>query len=102
MTSYWVTECIPVAIVSIMPVFLYPMFGILSSSRTAQLYFQDIIMLFFAGIISKTCLTSFLNKLCFFQGLSLAIAIETSGLHERIALQIILLFGSNPKKSVYN
>lgn len=55
MTSYWVTECIPVAIVSIMPVFLYPVFGILSSSRTAQLYFQDIIMLFFAGIISKTC-----------------------------------------------
>jgi di/tricarboxylate transporter len=33
----------------------------------------------------------------FFGALVMAIGIESSGLHERIALKMILLFGSDPK-----
>ena len=32
----------------------------------------------------------------FIIGLILAIAVETSGLHKRIAFRVIMLFGSNP------
>lgn len=33
----------------------------------------------------------------FFGGLVLAIGIEKTGLHERVALKIIMFFGSDPK-----
>jgi di/tricarboxylate transporter len=77
MSLYWITECIPYAITSLLPVILYPMFGIMSSKQTSAIYFQDILMLYFGGLVLATC-------------------VETSGLHKRIAFKIIMLFGSNP------
>ena len=43
-----------------------------------RIYFQDIVILFYGGLV-------------------MAKSIELSGLHERISLKILLLFGSNPK-----
>jgi sodium-dependent dicarboxylate transporter 2/3/5 len=38
--GYWITECIPVGIASLIPVVLYPIFQIASSKCTAQIYFS--------------------------------------------------------------
>ncbi|RNA06658.1 solute carrier family 13 member 2, partial [Brachionus plicatilis] len=78
MSLYWITECLPIAVTSLLPVLLFPIFNILSSNATSQIYFQDIQMLFFGGLV-------------------LAIGIEKTGLHERVALKIIMFFGSDPK-----
>ena len=40
MVGYWVTECIPLPAASLLPVILFPAFGILSSKCTTQIYFQ--------------------------------------------------------------
>ena len=77
MALYWVTDCIPYGITSLLPVVLYPMFGIMSSKDISSIYFQDILMLYIGGLV-------------------LAISVESSNLHKRIAFRTILLFGSNP------
>lgn len=78
MVSYWVTECLPLAITGLLPIILFPMLGILSSKETTQIYFNDTQMLFFGGLI-------------------MAAAIEKTGLHQKMALKIIMFFGSDPK-----
>ena len=60
MSFFWITECLPIPITSIMPVAFYPLFGITSSKCVSEIYFQDIQMLFWAA-------------------LAVAIGIETSG-----------------------
>ena len=40
MSFYWLTECIPIGITSLLPMLLFPLFGIMSSKHTAQVYFQ--------------------------------------------------------------
>mgnify|MGYP001810313646 CR=1 FL=1 len=125
MILYWMSECLPVAAVSIMPVALYPLFGITSSKCVSQIYFnvcifmyillltnmllnhiiclsKDIQALFFGG---KKSIYLFLNSKLMFKfilcynnaALAVAIGIESSGLHEKLALKIIMLFGSDPK-----
>ena len=46
---YWITECLPLAITSLLPVVLFPLFAILDSKTTSKIYFEDINMLFFGG-----------------------------------------------------
>lgn len=77
MSLYWITDCIPYGITSLLPVVFYPMFGIMSSKDISAVYFQDILMLYIGGLV-------------------LAIAVESSNLHKRIAFRTILIFGSNP------
>lgn len=40
MSLYWILECIPYAITSLLPVVLYPLFGIMSSKQITSVYFQ--------------------------------------------------------------
>lgn len=77
MSLYWITECIPYAITSLLPVVLFPIFGIMGSKEVSSIYFKDILMLYFGGLV-------------------LATSVETTGLHKRLAFRIIMLFGSNP------
>ncbi|KAM8706097.1 hypothetical protein ACLKA7_010392 [Drosophila subpalustris] len=56
-----------------------PLFGILSSEIACSLYFTDTLVLFIGGLI-------------------LALAIEYSNLHQRIALGTILLVGCSPRR----
>lgn len=78
MSIYWTTECLPIGVTSLIPIVLFPLFGIISSKVITRGYFQDIILLFFGGLV-------------------MANAIEITGLHERISLKVLTMFGSNPK-----
>ncbi len=40
MSIYWTTECLPIGVTSLMPIVLFPIFGIISSKVVARCYFQ--------------------------------------------------------------
>ena len=76
MAIWWITEAIPIAVTSLLPIVLFPLFGIMDLSNTAESYGNKIIFLFIGGFI-------------------LALAVEKWNLHKRIALTIISIIGSN-------
>lgn len=75
MTIYWATEPIPLAVTSLLPVILLPILGLSTSEQACAPYLKSANMLFLG------CLT-------------LALAIEKSNLHERIALKVLLKIGN--------
>ena len=79
MAGYWISECFPMAITSVLPVVLFPAFGILSTTDTVSCYMNDTIMVFIGGLI-------------------LAITIEHSKLHHRIALGVMKTVGCTHAK----
>jgi solute carrier family 13 (sodium-dependent dicarboxylate transporter), member 2/3/5 len=78
MAVWWITEAVPLAVTSLLPVFLFPLLGIMSTSAVAPVYMNEVLMLFIGGFI-------------------LAFAMEKWDLHRRIALRIILLIGTDLK-----
>lgn len=81
MAVWWITEAIPLAATSLVPLIAFPLLGILDGETTAGSYINSIIFLFLGGFL-------------------LALAMENWGLHKRIALKIITLFGGSPNSIV--
>ena len=81
MSTLWITEAIPLAVTSLIPLVLFPMFGILSGKATANAYINSTIFLFMGGFI-------------------IAIAMEKWNLHRRIAINLISFFGVKPQKLI--
>jgi sodium-dependent dicarboxylate transporter 2/3/5 len=78
MAMWWITEAVPLAVTSFLPVFLFPLLGIMGAKAVAPLYMNDVLMLFMGGFI-------------------LAFAMEKWDLHRRIALKTILIIGTDLK-----
>ena len=76
MAIWWATEAIPVAVTALLPLALFPLLGITSFEEAAVPYANKNIYLFLGGFI-------------------LALGIESSGLHKRIALKMIIAVGSS-------
>ncbi|KAH6932407.1 hypothetical protein HPB50_005319 [Hyalomma asiaticum] len=76
MAFYWSAEAIPLAATALMPVFLFPFFGILNSQKVAAFYLNEIGMVMLCSLI-------------------MAGAVETSNLHKRIALKSLLAIGTS-------
>ncbi|WOK92002.1 hypothetical protein Cni_G00693 [Canna indica] len=70
---WWITEAVPMAVTSMSPLFLFPIFGIASSDDVAKSYMDDIIALVLGSFI-------------------LALAVEHYNIHRRLALNITSLF----------
>lgn len=77
MVVLWTNEGLPLAVVSLLPIVLFPSAGILSTKEAAGNYANPIIYLFLGGFL-------------------LAIAVEKTGLHKWIAKKMLNLF---PKSS---
>ncbi|MDQ3015459.1 MAG: DASS family sodium-coupled anion symporter [Bacteroidota bacterium] len=73
---WWVTEAIPLPATSLLPIILFPIMGILKLSDTTASYADPIVFLYIGGFL-------------------IAIAIEKTGLHKRIALHIIRSMGTS-------
>lgn len=78
---WWISECIPIAATSLLPVLLLPVSGVMSSKAVAQTYMDRFILLMMAGFMA-------------------ALAIERSGLHRRLALVVLLRIGTSPRRLV--
>jgi sodium-dependent dicarboxylate transporter 2/3/5 len=79
--SWWITECIPIAVTSLLPIILFPLTGGLDLKTTSASFGHKYIFLYIGGFI-------------------LAIAIEKWDLHRRIALTIIQFIGTNVKSII--
>ena len=77
MATLWITESIPLAATSLIPLIFFPITGLLSTEEVASSYINSIIFLFLGGFL-------------------IAIAMEEWELHKRIALRIIMFFGGSP------
>lgn len=82
MAMYWVTESLPLPITGMIPIVLYPLMGILSTGDTCDAYINDTTIMFLGSLI-------------------IAVVIENSGLHMRVALLIIKFIGCSHRKYEY-
>ena len=81
MAGLWVTQAIPLAATSLLPLALFPLFGIQTADETSKAFVEDVLFLYIGGMI-------------------LALGIERWNLHRRIALNIVSLVGVSPRKLV--
>ncbi|MBU0755368.1 MAG: SLC13 family permease [Planctomycetes bacterium] len=78
MAIWWMTEALPLAITALLPIVLFPVLGIMDGKSVAPIYSNHIIFLFIGGFI-------------------VALAMQRWDLHKRIALKILLFFGTRPR-----
>ncbi len=81
MSIWWVTEAVPLAITSLVPLVLFPLSGVISGKDAAAAYTNSTIFLFLGGFI-------------------IALAMEKWNLHKRIALGLVSRFGKSPSTIV--
>jgi len=81
MAFLWVTELIPLAVTSLIPIVFLPAIGVGDLSEITSYYARPIIYLFLGGFI-------------------LAIGIQKTGLHKRIALFLLHKIGDKPHQLV--
>ncbi len=79
MAYYWITETLPIAVTSLLPMICFPLTGVMDGKSVAAQYFNHVIFLFIGGFL-------------------IALAMQKWNLHKRIALNIILQFGKSRKK----
>lgn len=82
MVTLWTNEGLPLAVVSLLPIVLFPAAGILSTKAAAVNYANPIIYLFLGGFL-------------------LAIAVEKTGLHKWIANKMLGLFPSSARGIIF-
>ncbi|MEZ4686346.1 MAG: DASS family sodium-coupled anion symporter [Bacteroidia bacterium] len=79
--AWWITEVVPLAVTSLLPLLLFPLTGGLDMKATARPYGHEILFLFLGGFI-------------------LALAMERWNLHRRIALNLIAAVGTRTHQIV--
>lgn len=77
MAIWWITEAIPLAATSLLPVVLFPLLGVMDGKEVSNAYFNHLIFLFIGGFV-------------------MALAMEKWNLHKRIALNIMKVVGLSP------
>ena len=83
LVTLWTNEGLPLAVVSLLPIVLFPAFSILDTKATAVNYSNPIIFLFLGGFL-------------------LAIAVEKTNLHSWIADKILGLFPNTPRAMIFS
>ena len=77
MATWWMTQALPLTATALLPFLAFPLMGIMSANETAAAYYSPILFLVLGGAI-------------------IALAIERTGLHRRLALAIVSRGGSTP------
>ncbi len=82
MAIWWASEAVPPFVTALLPLILFPAFGIMGFAEVAAPFAHPLIFLFLGGFL-------------------LALAIEKWDLHRRIALHVLLLMGVRAKALVF-
>lgn len=77
MATWWMTQALPLTATALVPFLAFPLLGIMNASDTTAAYYSPILFLVLGGAI-------------------IALAIERTGLHRRLALAIVSRGGSTP------
>lgn len=81
MAVMWLTQALPVAVTSLIPLVMFPLLGIQTAKTVSQAYVNQYVFLFLGGFV-------------------IALGIEKWGLHRRIALHTVSAIGSSPRRLV--
>lgn len=81
MLVWWVSEAVPIAVTSVLPIVLFPLMGIASIGETTAPYGSHYVFLFMGGFL-------------------IAIALENWDLHRRLALNILAAAGGRPRRLI--
>jgi sodium-dependent dicarboxylate transporter 2/3/5 len=82
MVTLWTNEGLPLAVVSLLPIIIFPATGVLTTKETTINYANPIIYLFLGGFL-------------------IAIAVEKTGLHKVIANKMLGLFPSSVRGIIF-
>ena len=82
LVTLWTNEAMPLGAVSILPILLFPIFGILDTNAVTANYSKSIIFLFLGGFM-------------------LAIAIEKIGLHKYFSAKLLSFFPKTARGIIY-
>ena len=82
LVTLWTNEAMPLGAVSILPILLFPIFGILDTAAVTANYSKSIIFLFLGGFM-------------------LAIAIEKIGLHKYFSAKLLSFFPKTARGIIY-
>ncbi|OYU35580.1 DASS family sodium-coupled anion symporter [Novosphingobium sp. PASSN1] len=77
MAVWWMTEAMPLSATAMLPFIVLPLTGVTDANKTASAYYSPIMFLFVGGAF-------------------LALAIERTGLHRRLALTMLAHAGTSP------
>ena len=81
MTIWWLTEAIPIYATGLVPIVAFPLLNLYDLKEVASSYAHPLVLLFLGGFI-------------------IASAMQSSGLHKRIALKILAIAGTSPSKII--
>jgi len=81
MALWWVTEAIPVAVTGLLPLVLFPLLDLAPARDVAAAYGNRLLFLFLGGFL-------------------IALAVEESGLHRRLALAVIAWVGGGASRLI--
>lgn len=82
MAIWWMTEALPLAVTALLPLVAFPLFGVMDGKAVSVQYMNWIIFLFMGGFM-------------------VALAMERWGLHQRIALQIMVRVGGRTRAILF-
>lgn len=81
MATWWITEAIPIPATALLPLLLFPVLQVMNARDVAMRYADPNIFLFMGGFF-------------------IAMAMQRWDLHKRIALHIVRILGTSPRKII--
>ncbi|WP_255375557.1 SLC13 family permease [Saccharomonospora sp. CUA-673] len=81
MAVWWMTEALPLAVTSLVPLVAFPLAGILELDAATAPYAADTVFLFLGGFV-------------------IALAMQKWNLHKRIALVVMTIIGTKPRQLI--
>lgn len=78
---WWISDAVPIPVTSLAPLALFPMLGVLPMSEVSTAYGSPLVLLLLGGFLLST-------------------AVEKSGAHLRLAMNMVRLFGGGSSRSL--